>query len=152
VSFGRDLVPAVLCLVGVILFLIASSRLQKVSPIAKDPLKLSGLSTRERREVYSTLLRRTLPVDPRKRNLAFESAEYVARTGYSSLLLNSFLSLGLILALCGLYLLPSISNLAVVAQAVVVVVGIFLDLSDWRRVRNSRELVRTRTFDSSSQA
>jgi hypothetical protein len=134
------------CVAGLILFLLASSRLRKNARVADDPLRIAGLTTSQRRQIAILLLRKTLPEDEAQKALTFKSAEFAARTGTVSLRWQPFLFLGVILFLCGFYPFNAVSIVAVVIQWMVLLIGIVTDVSDRRRVRNCRELISKGTF------
>jgi hypothetical protein len=141
----------VLCVAGLILFLFTANQSGKAFTANQsgkrvrrevDPLKLAGLSSKNRIAILVMIKNRRLPPNPAVRALAFERVAYDVTIGARVLRWQPFIVLGIVLAFCGLYPTPIASTVALLCQCIVVLFGAGQYWVDRRRLLNSRMLAR----------
>lgn len=138
--------PQLLCGSGLVLFVVSTRLLSWRTQGAVDPLRAGNFTGPERSEIRGMIRHRILPGDTTLKWIVYERARYSVSAGVSILHWAPFVYRSLILILFGFYLLPAIALVALGAQLLLLILGLFQTISSARFVQNSREVLASDEF------
>lgn len=147
---GGSSLPMLLFVIGLFLVAFAGSRPLWGPSAGNDPLRVAGLSPKERRNIRMMIYRRVLPDDSTLRRWVFERAAYDSGNSRVSFLWAPLTVVGVLLLPCILYEVPGIFPVVVVIQCVCALYYLPLWIVDCRRVAHSKRLIRFGDFESTS--
>jgi hypothetical protein len=133
--------PWILCVLGLCIFVVSVYQSGNRTRQAVEPLRAAGLSSRNRTAIWLMIMHGRLAPNEAVRDLAFRQVAYNVTVGATLLRWQPFVVLGVVLAICGFYPLPSVSTVAVVIQCIIVLFSANQFRIDRRRLLHSRELV-----------